>query len=94
MNLFEARVDWPILPTQHPLWKVEKTEIPPQIAVIPNAMVLPQNWRKCTWGLHCPICKKEVEDSTEDWKGNRQGDQPRNHHPQNAQHHQTYDVPD
>ena len=59
-------------------------------------MVLPksQNNRsaeeKCTWGLYGPICKKEEEDGTEDWKG----DQQRNHHPQNLQQPQTYDVPD
>ena len=30
----------------------------------------------------------------EDWKIDRQRDQPKNHHPQNAQHPQSYDVPD
>ena len=44
---------------------------------------------KCTWGLHCPICKKEEEEGTENWNS----DQQKNHHPQNPQHPQTYDVP-
>ena len=58
-------------------------------------MVLPNYiGEKCTWGPHCPICKKEEEDSMEDWNGNRQRDQPRDHHPQNTQHLQAYDVPD
>ena len=26
---------------------------------------------KCTWGPHCPICKKG-EEGTEDWNGDRQ----------------------
>ena len=83
-NLFKARADWLIPPTPAPTVKVEKTEVSPQIAVIPNAMVFPkQSGQKCTWGLHCPICKKKEEDSTEDWNSNRQRDQPRNHYPQN-----------
>ena len=39
-NLFEAKVDWPILPTPALSVKVEKTEVPPQIAAISHAMVL------------------------------------------------------
>ena len=75
--------------------KVKNTEVPPKIAVIPHAMVMPkQVGEKCTWQPHCPTCKKEEEESIEDWNGNRQRDQPRNHHPQNAQHHQTFDIPD
>ena len=95
-NLFEARADWPIPPMLAPTVKVEKTEIPPRVAAIPHAMVLPkpENNRpaekKCTWRLLCPICKKEEEEGMEDWNG----DQQRNHHPQNPQHPQTYDVCD
>ena len=79
-----------------PTVKVEKTEVPPRVAAISHAMVLPkpQNNRpaeeKCTWGPHCPICKKEEEDGTEDWNSGQQ----RNHHPQNPQHPKTYNVPD
>ena len=96
MNPFEARADWPVPPMPAPTVKVEKTELPSWVVAIPHAMVLPkpQNNRsaeeKCTWGLHCPICKKEEEDGTEDWNS----DQQRNHHPLNPQHPQTYDVPD
>ena len=93
-NLFKARADWPIPSMPAPTMKVEKMEVPPQIAAIPHAMVLPKNNRlaeeKCIWRLYCPICKKEEEDSTEVWDI----DQQRKHHPQNPQHHQTYDVPD
>ena len=77
---------------------MEKTETPPRVAAIPSAMVFnkPQNDRrveeKCTWGLHCPICKKE--EGTEDWNGDRQESQQRNHYPQNPQHPQAYDIPD
>ena len=68
-NLFEARADWPIPPMQTPAVKMEKTEVPPRVAAIPCAMVLPkpQNNRpvkeKCTWRPHCHICKKEEEDA-------------------------------
>ena len=62
--------------------------------MIPHSVVRPkQAEEKCTWGPHCPICKKEEEEGMEDWNGNRQRDHPRNHHPQNAQHLQTFDVP-
>ena len=82
MNLCVARADWPIPPTPAPTVKVEKTEVPPQIAAIPCAMVLPkQSVEKCTWELHCPICRKEEEDNTEDWNGDRQRCQPRTHYP-------------
>ena len=96
MNRFKARADWPIPPMLALTVKVEKMEVPTLVAAIPHAMVLPkpQNNRsaeeKCTWGPHCPICKKEEEDGTEDWNG----DQQRNLHPQNPQHPQTYDVSD
>ena len=91
-NLFEARKDWPIPPMPAPTVKIE---VPPQIAAIPHAMVMPkQVGEKCTWGLHCPICMNEKEHSKEDWNGDRQRDQPRNHYPQNAQQLQTFDVPD
>ena len=82
MNLFKARADWPIPPAPASSVKVENTEVPP-----PNISNPP-------WGLHCPICKKEEEDSMEYWNGDRQRDQHRNHYPQNTQHHQAYDVPD
>ena len=79
---------------------MEKVEVPPRVAAIPHAMVLPkpQNNRpveeKCTWGLHCPICKKEDEEGTEDWNGDTQESQQRNHCPQNPWHPQTYHIPD
>ena len=100
-NLFEARADWPIPPTETPTVKMEKAEVPPRIAAIPHAMVLakPQNSKpaeeKCTWGPHCPICKKGEEDA-EDWNSVRQEmeSQQRNYYPQNPQHPQTYDYPD
>ena len=37
-KLFEARADWPIPPTPAPT----KTELPPQIAAIPQSMVMPK----------------------------------------------------
>ena len=40
---------------------------------------------KCSWGLHCPICKNE-EEHEEDWDGDMQN-QPRMC-PQNLQHPQ------
>ena len=55
INLFEARADWPIPPTPAPTVKVENTEVPPQIAVITNAMVLPkQIGRKMYVGTTLP----------------------------------------
>ena len=72
-------------------------------------MVMPkQVAEKCSWGLHCPICKNE-EEHEEDWDGNRQKEQPRmcpqntqhpqsqntqHPQPQNSQHPQSFDVPD
>ena len=83
-NLFEARASWPIPLAETPIIvKMEKTEVEPRVATILCAMVLnkPQNNRpakeKCTWGLHCPICAKEV--GTEDWNGDRQENQQRTH---------------
>ena len=49
---------------------------------------------KCTWGPPCPICEKEEEEGIEDWNGDRQESQQRNHYPQNPQHPQAYDIPD
>ena len=93
INLFKARAHWPITPTPAPSVKVKNTEVSPQIAAISHAMVLlNQIGEKCTWGLHCPICKKE--DSMEDWNGHRQRDWPITHYPQNLQHPQTYDFPE
>ena len=97
INLFEAREDWPILPSQTRNVKVEK--VPPRVAAIPCAMVLPKPQNngsaeeKCKWGPHCPICKKE-EEGTEDWNGDRPENKHRNYYPQSPQHPQTYDVPD
>ena len=93
-NLFEARADWPIPPMKTPTAKMEKADVLPRVAAIPHAMVLnkPQNNKpmaeKCTWGAHCPICKKE-EKGTEDWNGDREESQQRNHYPQNPQHPKT-----
>ena len=99
-NLFEARANWPIPPTETPtVVKMEDTEVPPRVAAIPHAMVLnkPQNNKpaeeKCSWGPHCPICAKE-EKGTEDWNGDIQENQQRTHYPQNTQHPQDYDIPD
>ena len=66
-----------------PAVKVEKSEVPPRVAVIPRAMVLPkpQNNRpaeeKCTWEPYCPICKEEEEEGTEQWKSDRKENQKR-----------------
>ena len=63
-NLFETGKDWPVSPTPAP---TIKTEAPLQVAVIPHAMVIPnQVEEKCTWGPHCPICKNEEENREED----------------------------
>ena len=86
-NLFKARANWPIPPTETPVVKMEKTEVPPRVAAIPRTLNLnkPQNKRpgeeKCTLGLHCPICVKK--EGTEDWNGDRQQNQQRNPYPQN-----------
>ena len=80
-NLFEARENWSIPPTERPTVKIKKTEAPPRVATIPHAMVLnkPQNNRpaeeKCTWGPHYTICKKE--EGTEDWDSDRGENQQR-----------------
>ena len=72
-NLFETRKDWPIPPaTAATPAPTIKTEDPPHIAAIPCAMVMPkQATEKCSWGLHCPICKNE-EEHEEDWDSNMQ----------------------
>ena len=50
-------------------------------------MVMPkQVTKKCSWGLHYPICNNE-EEHEEDWDGNRQTEQPRMC-PPNVQHPQ------
>ena len=67
-NLFETGKDWPIphTPVLTPASTI-KTEEQPKIAAIPSAMVMPkQATEKCSWGLHCPICKNE-ERREEDW---------------------------
>ena len=85
---------------------MEKAEekIPPRLAVIPHALVLnkAQSNRpaeeECRWGLHCPICTKSTPnpkaESTEDWNGERQGNQQRNYNPQSPQYSPAYDIPD
>ena len=79
---------------------VQKTEVPTRVAAIPHAMVLPKPQNntsveeKCTWRPHCPICRKEDEEGTEEWNGDRLENLQRTHYPQNPQHHQTYHVPD
>ena len=62
--------------------------------VLPKPQDIMPVEEKCTWGPHCPICKKEEEEGTEDWNGDRLENQQRNHYPQNPQHPQTCDVPD
>ena len=47
-NLFEVRADWPIPPTPAPT----KTEVPPQIAVIPHSMDLPKQIGENVHGDH------------------------------------------
>ena len=87
-NLFETRKDWPIPSLPSP---TVKTEAPPQVAAIPCAMGMSkQVAEKCSWGLHCPICKNE-EEHKEDWDGNRQKVQPRMY-PQNTQHPQSQNT--
>ena len=38
-NLFEARANWPLPPTETPTDKVGKAEVPPRVTAIPHAMV-------------------------------------------------------
>ena len=66
-NLFETRNDRPILPTPVPTSAPTiKTEEQPKMAAIPHAMTMPkQATEKCSWGLHCPICKNEEEHGEE-----------------------------
>ena len=76
-NLFETRKDWPIphnaVPTPAPTIKTEK---PPKIAGIHHMMVMPkQATEKCSWVLHCPICKHK-EEHEDDCNGDMQN-QPR-----------------
>ena len=92
-NLFETRKDWPIppAPAATPA-TIMKTEEQPQVVAIPHAMMIPkQATEKCSWGLHCPICKNK-EEHEEDWDGNMQN-QPRMC-PQNLQHpnHRTINI--
>ena len=73
-NLFKTKKDWPIFPTlvstPTPTIKIEET---PKIAKIPYTMTMPkQATEKCSWGLHCFICKNEEEHREEDWDGNLQ----------------------
>ena len=80
--------------------KTEKTEenTPPRQAAIPCTLILnkPQNSKSaeeaCGWGQPCSICRQsnpniKVEDSEEDWNGNRQRNRKedqleRNYYPQ------------
>ena len=79
-NLFETRKDWPIPPysSPHTCNPTIKTEEQPKTATIPHATkAMPkQNTEKCSWGLHCPICKNEEQHGEEDWNGDLQN-QPR-----------------
>ena len=72
-NLFETRKDWQIPPTPVPTPTPSiKSETPPQVAVIPHAMVRPKEAAEgCSCGLHCPICKNE-EEHEEDWESDNQ----------------------
>ena len=89
--LFKTKKDWPIPPT--PATTV-KTEVPPQTAVIPHAMVMPkQVAEKCTWGLHCPICIKEEEEGQGRLEWGQAERSVHNHHSQSSQHPQLFDVP-
>ena len=57
-------------------------------------MVMPkQVAEKCSWGLHCPICKNE-EEHKEDWDGDRQNEEARTQcpEPQNTQHPQPQNI--
>ena len=81
-NLFNARADWPIPPMQTPTMKVEKAEVPPRVAEIPHAMVLPkpQNNKpveeKCTWDCIAPFAERNNKKAQKigmatDWKISR-----------------------
>ena len=48
--------------------------------------------RKLYMGTTLPHLHKRREEGMEDWNGNKQRGQPQNHHPQNAQHPESYDV--
>ena len=83
-NVLETRKDRPIPPTPA-LTLTVKIEAPPQVAVIPWAMVTPkQVTEKHSLGPHCPICKNE-EEYEEVWDGNMQREHSRMC-PQNTQH--------
>ena len=91
-NLFETRKDWPIPPTPAP---TVKTEVPLQTAVIPHAMVMPkQVVEKCSCGPHCPMCIKEEEEGRKIGMVTGREISPKNHHPQNTQHPQSFEVHD
>ena len=83
----------------HPqLSRWSETKVPPRVAAILHTLVLtkPQNNRpveeECRWGLNCPICTNE--EGMEDWNGDRQENQQRNHGPQSPCCQHTYDIPD
>ena len=69
MNLFEARADWPIPPYTITCSESRESRSSTRVAAIAHAMVIPKLQKnktvkeKCTWGLHCPICEKEEEDT-------------------------------
>ena len=69
---------------QTPAVKMEKAEAPPRVAAIPKQQNNRPVEEKCTWELYCSICKKE--EGSDDWNGDRQENQQRNHYPQNPQH--------
>ena len=72
-----------------------KTEEQPKIAAILYAMVMPkQATEKCSWRLHCPICKNEGHGEG-DWDGNLQNQPrmyPQNFQPQTTQNPQPQNL--
>ena len=65
-NLFEARGDWSVPPTQAPSVKVENTEVPPQSSDPPCYSNAQTCWRKMFMGTALPHLQEEEEDSAED----------------------------
>ena len=82
-NMFKTRKDWPIphtpVPTPAPTI-MRTTQNCSNLQCHDNAL---PSQKKCSWRLHCPICKNKEEHREEDWDGNLQN-QPRMH-PQNLQ---------
>ena len=96
-NLFETMKDWPIPPTPVSTHTPTiQTEEQPKAAAIPHAMAMPkQATEKCSWGLHCHICKNEEEYREEDWDSDLQNQPrmcPQNLQPQTAQNPQLQNI--